>query len=116
MQFPCNKYNFASTGPMLRLNKFGQLLMLAAIAASLTSFTTTVLASPPGRERLSFDSDWRFIKGDPEGISNELSYANIKAWVLPSGNAFVKDGTNSARPDGDLGADVPYTKRYFDDG
>src|SRR5215472_9386415 len=93
---------------MRLLNVITRLRLPAIITLGLIVSTSAVLASLPVRERLSFDSDWRFHKGDPEGISNELSYANIKAWVLPSGNAYVKDGTNFARPDGDPGADVPY--------
>jgi beta-galactosidase len=66
------------------------------------------------RERLLFDSDWCFIKGDPTAVGDELSYTNIKAWVLPTGNEFT---TNAplARPEGNLAANVPYTQPGFDD-
>ena len=101
---------------MLQPNQIRRLLLPAVIAVSLTVCTITVLAASPGRERLSFDPDWRFAKGDPADIGNKLSYTNIKGWVLPAGNAFVKDGTNSTPPSGNLGADVSYTQPNFDDG
>jgi beta-galactosidase len=66
------------------------------------------------RERISLDADWSFTKGDPAGVGAELSYANIKAWVLPTGNAFTTNAPQ-ARPEGNLGADAAYTQPDFDD-
>ena len=104
---------------MFQLNQIRRLLVLAImpgiITAALTVCATAVLAASPVRERLSFDSDWRFIKGDPAGISNELSYANIKPWVTANGNQFVRDGTNVSCPSGDLGADVGYIQPDWND-
>jgi beta-galactosidase len=40
------------------------------------------------RERIPFNDGWRFTKGDPENSSGSLSYTNLKAWILPTGNAF----------------------------
>jgi beta-galactosidase len=40
----------------------------------------------------------------------------IKPWVLPSGNAFIKDATKRfSRPDGNLGDGVAYVRPDFDD-
>src|SRR5215469_4905505 len=100
---------------MLHRNQLMRLRLPAIITLGLIVCASAVLAAPPDRERLSFDSGWRFLKGDPEGISNELSYANIRPWVMATGNEFIKDGTNSARPDNDPGADVTFTKPDFDD-
>ena len=73
-------------------------------------------AASPVRERSSFDDDWHFIKGDPEGISNQLSYSNITPWAMANGDEFVKDGTPApARPAGELGADVAYVQPDFND-
>ncbi|MGH7942279.1 MAG: beta-galactosidase GalB [Limisphaerales bacterium] len=76
---------------------------------------SVAVAAPPNRERLSFDSDWLFTKNDPPGIGDELSYTNIKSWVLSTANAFVKDGNPVARPGNNLGADVAYVQINFRD-
>ncbi len=71
-------------------------------------------AAPPVREQLSFNSDWRFIKGDPADTGGRLSYTNIKAWVNATGAAFTTNAP-APRPDGNLGADVACTQAGFDD-
>jgi beta-galactosidase len=92
----------------------------AAILAAIT-VTTTVLAhvanaaDSAGRERLSFDSNWLFARNDPPGIGDELSYTNIKPWVMATANVFVKDGEPVSRPGNNLGADVSYVQRHFHD-
>ncbi len=84
--------------------------LIIAVLFALNLLTAAVSASVPVRERLSFDSDWRFTKNDPPGIGDELSYTNIKPWVMATGNEFVKDGKPTARPSGNLGADVSYVQ------
>jgi beta-galactosidase len=78
---------------------------------------TGARANPPTiRERLSFNDRWRFIKGDPDGTVDTLSYAKIKEWILPSGNDFLNEGARKfARPAGNLGGDTAYTQPGFDD-
>jgi beta-galactosidase len=71
-----------------------------------------------GRECVSFNDDWRFTQDDPAGTGEQLSYANLKPWLLPSAAAFTKNNTNVAnakRPEGNIGADVAYTQSSFDD-
>ncbi len=74
-------------------------------------------AQTPVRERISFDADWRFAKGDPNGAADKLRYTNIRAWVLVTGVTFTKDPNlaGSKRPGGNLGADVAYTQPGWDD-
>jgi beta-galactosidase len=91
-----------------------QWLQRAVIFTALL-FVATLASAAPARERSSFDDNWRFIKGDPEGISNELSYRNIKPWVKANGNEFLKDGTSTPRPADDLGTDVAYAQPDFND-
>jgi beta-galactosidase len=93
------------------------------------------------RERTLIDNDWRFTKDDPPGSTVSLLYdvrpqrpagrgaaaetvpagdtpapAVIKAWIIPSGNDFLKDPERFAkRPDGNLGESVPYIAPGFDD-
>lgn len=87
----------------------------AVIFTAMLFITMLASAASPLRERWSFDADWRFIKGDPEGISNELSYPNIKPWVMANGNEFVKDGALTSRPSNDLGTNVEYVQPDFND-
>jgi beta-galactosidase len=87
----------------------------AAIFIAVLFATMLASAGPAIRERSSFDADWRFVRGDPEGISNQLSYSNIKPWVMANGNEFVKDGTPTPRPADDLGTDVAYVQPDFND-
>lgn len=100
----------------------------------------------PVRERLSLNEGWRFTQGDPAGNTTCLLYdvrpevanarddkaadskpeeaqkldtaglAVLKPWILPSGNAFLKDPAGRhLRPAGDPGAEVPYVQATFDD-
>lgn len=70
-----------------------------------------------GNERTSFNEDWRFQKDDPAGAEDRLSYDKIKDWVRATGNEFVltSDAVKSPRPDGNIGEDVSYTRRDFND-
>jgi beta-galactosidase len=72
-------------------------------------------AGDAGRERTSFNADWRFQKGDPNGATEQLAYAKVKDWVTATGSEFVKDGQPSARPQGNLAEDVAYTQPGYDD-
>jgi beta-galactosidase len=100
----------------------------------------------PARERISLNDQWRFQKGDPPGNTISLLYdvrpeardrrdggpagaqptaaekpappvqALIKQWILPTGNAFIKDPARKfARPLGNWGGEVAYVQPDFDD-
>jgi beta-galactosidase len=75
-------------------------------------------ALAPSRERVSFDADWRFQKGDPSGVGGALAYDKIKGWITTTGNEFINgsDANRHARPAGEIGEDVSYARRNFDDG
>jgi beta-galactosidase len=87
--------------------------VLALLA--LTSTTVSGLAQS-ARERLSLNADWRFLKGDPAGAADVLSYANLKPWML-STSADLADpiAPKLARPAANIGDAVPYTQAAFDD-
>lgn len=117
---------------------------LVAMLVGLTAVPAFSAVVP--RERLSFDDGWRFKLSDPAGLTESLLYdvrpplekkaggakapeapvatetavpppATIKAWILPTGNAFIKDPAHRhARPPGDPGAGVAYVQANFDDG
>lgn len=89
---------------------FPSLLAVSALGASPAQPST----SPPVRERISFNADWRFQKDDPAGTGDKLSYTNITDWVNATGNEFTTNEPHQ-RPAGNLGADVAYTGKGFDD-
>ncbi|HZB45824.1 MAG TPA: beta-galactosidase GalB, partial [Pyrinomonadaceae bacterium] len=69
------------------------------------------------RERVSLNADWRFRKGDPAGAEGALAYERIKGWINATGGEFVAGGSRpKTRPEGNVGEDVAYTRRDFDDG
>jgi beta-galactosidase len=69
------------------------------------------------RERLSLNPDWRFKKDDPAGTEGQLSYEKIKDWVTATGNDFTNHAGagKQPRPQGNLGENVTYTQKGFDD-
>ncbi|MDP5279503.1 beta-galactosidase GalB [Sphingomonas sp. DG1-23] len=104
------------------------------------------MAAHAQRDRIRISDDWRFTKGDPDGLKVDLRYdvrptvqatadgkaadaqpdaavaarefgaSVLKAWILPSGNAFIADpARRHVRPAGDPGGDVPYVLPGFDD-
>lgn len=90
----------ASPSGFLRLG----LLLLAAVGHA-------VAQSP--RERSSLNADWRFSRFADS--PDQLSYATLKAWILPSSNDFIT-GTKYQRPSGTPpGSDVQFVQDSFDD-
>ena len=93
-------------------------LAVAALVVAQALLPCRAQAKDQPRERLSFNSGWMFTKGDPQDAEGKLAYAKIKDWVVQTGEAFLKHPEHAvpAKPAGDLGADVAYTKPDFDDG
>ena len=75
--------------------------------------STACAGEAPARERVDFDAGWAFHPGDPEGLGDQLSYARIKAWILPSGNAFTR--TPAPVPKEELSTAADYAQPGFDD-
>ncbi|MFO7368959.1 MAG: beta-galactosidase GalB [Bacteroidales bacterium] len=97
------------------------------------------------RERISINQGWRFFRYDSASLADDLIYdlrpqvatfadfqpadtkpteqlavettgKPLKAWILPTGNAFIKDpGKRFTRPDGNPGSDFPFVQDGFDD-
>jgi beta-galactosidase len=71
------------------------------------------------RERLSFNTDWRFKKGDPADAAGQLDYAKIKGHVTMTGDNFKKGAGSppAMHPPvkTDLGANISYVQKSFDD-
>ncbi|HVW05504.1 MAG TPA: beta-galactosidase GalB [Vicinamibacterales bacterium] len=88
--------------------------LVALLAPARLPAGSATRQMPAGRERLLIDRAWRFQKGDAPGAT--LSSSTLLPWLLPTSNAFVKDATRRrARPEGRLGADLPYAQPDFDD-
>ena len=86
-------------------------------AADPINFRATAEAVVSPRERISFNADWRFQKGDPPGTESRLAYEKIKDWATATGNEFVlsSGAKKPSRPAGNLGEGISYTQRNFDD-
>ncbi|KAK2614966.1 hypothetical protein N8I77_001748 [Diaporthe amygdali] len=65
------------------------------------------------RERLSINADWRFerFESNPDG----LSYDQLKPWILPAGNNFIKDPSLHTQPPTERPSNVTYAQASFDD-
>ena len=108
-----------------------------------TSFASW--AQTVARQRISINEGWRFFKYDTLSKADQLFYdlrpdvadnndrkeadskpteavklektkEVLKAWVLPTANAFIKDPNKQhQRPQGDPGSDFKFVKADFDD-
>jgi beta-galactosidase len=94
--------------------QLGRCFLAGAIVVISTALITGMASSAPS-ERLSFNSDWLFVKGDPAGAGDQLNYTNIKSWVAVTGAKFTMN-PQSQRPKGNIGESVTYTQPAFDDG
>src|SRR6266849_5386651 len=94
---------------------FSLLFLITAFNPVLSK--TTAPAAAPLRERISLNANWRFQKGDPPGTEGRLAYERIKDWVAATGDELVltSGAKKPSRPAGDLGEDISYTQRNFDD-
>ena len=88
---------------------------LASCLFTLVLMVSSASGASP-RTRVLINEDWRFVKQDPAGSEAKLGYGDVKSWVLPTGNAFLKDPAKySIRPDGNVGNNVVYTRAEYDD-
>lgn len=95
------------------------------------------------RQRISINAGWRFYKYDSnpdsliydvrpqitdraenkvadakptEAVAAKSKQEVLKAWILPSGNDFIKDPARQhKRPEGNPGGDFPFVQNNFDD-
>jgi len=136
----------AFTATCLLAAALGATLAMAPAAAQPATQSAAPAAQPEGRQRISFNDGWRFTLGDPGGDSAPYLYdvrpevrksadgkdadarpdqavqversgvALLKPWILPSGNAFIKDpARRHPRPALDPAIDAPFARLGFDD-
>src|SRR5690242_19676046 len=113
------RYRLSSLVPLhTQRIRFGNwtLLLLWSLTIGVWSFPSCLAAAevPSPRQRLSFNSDWLFTKGDPPGSMVNLDYQTLKPWLITTGSE-LSTNPPSQRPDGNPGSDVPYTQASFDD-
>ena len=91
--------------------QFGIVCLLLVCTSAFCSETTSL------REQVSLNSGWRFTKGDPGSSDEQLSYANLKDWILPTRADLVPDAKAPATisRNGHIGRDVTYSQINFDD-
>lgn len=97
-------------------------VLLALLAAAHAADTPAPAPTAPGRERVSFNAGWRFMKGDHPSVGESLTYERIKDWVLSTGDdLLLYQPARRPRPDGapaaTLAGDstIPCTRADFDD-
>jgi beta-galactosidase len=83
----------------------------------LACSSSQVDAQSPPRVRKAIDDGWRFQKGDPSGTRDpRFSYDSIKSWILPTGNAFLRDSSRWFVPPAEGPRETPdYARPEFDD-
>jgi beta-galactosidase len=93
------------------------LIVAACLATCLPLAAQPPAAPAPVRERISFNADWRFAKGDPPSVWQSLSYEAVRAWLAPIGAEFVSyTATPPTRPAGNLGDGISFIRPDFPDG
>jgi beta-galactosidase len=72
--------------------------------------------TPVARGRVSFNSGWRFIKGDHPAVGESLIYERVKDWILPTGDDLLNyTAARRVRPAGSPGGNVAYARADFND-
>lgn len=99
--------------PQIEPRKWSSFVLCAALAAGALSANAADFSSP--RERLSFNADWKFIKGDPAGSTTKLDYQSLKPWLLPTGAELSRNTRSPERPQGNPGGDVAYVQAMCDE-
>jgi len=87
---------------------------LIALVALHPPALQAINATPPPRERISFNDNWCFAKDDPADAGDRLNYTNVANWIKATGAEFTTNPTTT-KPEGNPGADVSCTQPGFDD-
>jgi beta-galactosidase len=93
------------------------LMLLRSLMLGIWTFSSfySFASEPSPRQRLSLNSDWRFIKGDPSNSLANLEYQTLKPWLVVLGSDLTTNSQSTSKPQGNPGSDVPYTQPTFDD-
>ncbi len=91
-----------------------KLVIVVLVAVILQSAVSKSPNPASPRQRISINDDWRFIKNDPPGITEDLSYTALKGSILPTGNELLKDH-GFFTMGGTHGEKVAYVQAAFED-
>jgi beta-galactosidase len=94
------------------------LALLLAFAAAVSGRPAFAAAAetPPARERLSFNTGWRFTRDDPDQVGGALAYERVQDWVLPTGDDLLNaPPLRAPRPGAQPGGNVAWLRPDFDD-
>ena len=121
------------------------LIAWAVILGGMQAFAQSGTNKTAVRERIPINEGWKFFKYDATAKPDDLIYdvrpevnenidkiaadakptealkvqaaqAVLKPWILPTGNAFIKDPSKRhVRPEGNPGGDFPFVQNNFDD-
>src|SRR6266436_408412 len=98
-------------------SSFWSLVLLWSLVLGVWTFcpARSFAAEPSSpRQRLSFNSNWLFIKGDPTNSEAKLDYQTLKPG-LTTASADLSTNTQPAKFTGSPGTNVPYAQASFDD-
>ena len=99
------------------ISNFWSLMFLWSLVFGFWSFLSahSFAAEPSSpRQRLSFNSNWLFIKGDPTNAETKLDYQTLKPGLTNAG-ADLTTNTQAAKFTGSPSTNVPYAEASFDD-
>lgn len=102
---------------MDRLGRRPYYLILAGalLLAALHPAPAAVAENVSPRERVSFNADWRFMKGDPVGEATHLDYTTLKPWFLASAFDLATNSQPRPRLEGSPGAEVRFAQPRCDE-
>lgn len=88
----------------------------ASLFLAAASVATIARAADEPRERINFNTGWRFQKGDPADVGDTLTYEHVKPWLLPIGSDLVLySAQKPARPQGIPEPTASYAQPGYDD-
>ena len=68
------------------------------------------------RERLDFNTGWRFHRGDAPDARGSLKYERLRDWLAATGTDLINEGVQKPiRPAGNPGAKVSFVQPEYDD-
>src|SRR5262245_58418515 len=102
--------------PRASISDFWSLMFLWSLVIGVWYFqpARSFAAESSPRQRLSFNSNWLFIKGDPTNSETKLDYQTLKPGLTNAG-ADLTTNTQATKFMGNPGTNVPYAQASFDD-
>ncbi len=90
------------------------LLAAACLFAVCSSWSAEI---PAPRERISINDNWRFTKGDADGVGDALSYPKLKDWLLPTSAELTTNAAILAKklPAGNPVENISFAQNNFND-